>query len=451
MLNEILLGEWNGKRKEKIMNSINDAYKKFEIPGEVIDLVSSVEEELKFQFDFLDKIAEVNQLKVLKAMQDAGLSDTHFNWNTGYGYDDSGRAITEKIFAKALGGEAALVRTGFVNGTHALASSLFGILRPGDELIYISGKPYDTLEEVIGIRGEDMGSLKEYGIKYNQVELKSSFNDDENLFDFDAIKAALTESTKVCAIQRATGYSWRRSITVDEIGEVTSFIKSINPEIIVFVDNCYGEFIDTKEPLNVGCDLMAGSLIKNPGGGIALSGGYCVGKKSLVEKVAYRLTCPGIGDECGLTYGQTRSILQGLFMAPGVVSGAIKGAMICGEVFSKLGFPVSPSKYQPRSDIIQAVKLGSAEGLVTFCKGIQAAAPVDSFVTPMPWPMPGYDSDVVMAAGAFVQGSSIELSADGPVKEPYNVYFQGGLSYSHSKIGVMFAIRDLLKEGLINI
>ncbi|MCI5698330.1 MAG: methionine gamma-lyase family protein [Clostridiales bacterium] len=431
--------------------NFRNVYDNFDIPNSIIKLVEDVETNLSVKFSEVDKTAEVNQYKVLKAMQEEGLSDTHFNWNTGYGYDDAGRDITEKIFARVFGGESALVRTGFVNGTHALAASLFGILRPGDGLVYISGKPYDTLEEVIGIRGQGMGSLMEYGVVYKQVDLKSKYDDTETPFDFERIKETIDEKTKVCAIQRATGYSWRRSITMEEISDVATYIKGINPDIIIFVDNCYGEFLHTNEPLDVGCDLMAGSLIKNPGGGLALSGGYSIGKRELVEQVSYRLSCPGIGGECGLTYGQTRTILQGLFIAPMVVSGAIKGAMLCGEVFCKLGFPVTPSKDQPRSDIIQAIQLGSKERLVSFCKGIQAAAPVDSFVKPEPWPMPGYDSDVVMAAGAFVQGSSIELSADGPVKPPYNVYFQGGMTYSHSKMGVLFALKELYQEGLLDI
>ncbi len=436
---------------DKDFTDLNNIYEVFGIPDAISNLVEDAERGLQDKFSQVDRIAEANQYKVLKAMQEERLSDTHFNWNTGYGYDDAGRDITERIFAKVFGGDAALVRTAFVNGTHALAASLFGILRPGDGLVYVSGKPYDTLEEVIGIRGQGMGSLREYGVTYKQVDLKPQYGDAENPFDFEGIRDAIDEKTKVCAIQRATGYSWRRSITMEEISQVTAYIKSINPEIIIFVDNCYGEFLDMREPLDVGCDLMAGSLIKNPGGGLALSGGYSIGRKDLVEKVSYRLSCPGIGGECGLTYGQTRTMLQGLFMAPTVVAGAIKGAMICGEVFSELGFPVAPSNDQPRSDIIQAIQLGSKERLVSFCKGIQAAAPVDSFVTPEPWPMPGYDSDVVMAAGAFVQGSSIELSADGPVKPPYNVYFQGGMTYSHSKMGVLFALKQLYKEGLVDI
>lgn len=434
-------------------NDNNDMYKKLGISEKVIDFVSSVEENLKDKFSEVDKIAEINQYKVLSAMQEERLSDTHFNWNTGYGYDDAGREVTEKIFARAFGGESALVRTGFVNGTHALAAGLFGILRPGDGLCYVSGSPYDTLEEVIGIRGQDMGSLIEYGVKYHQVELKQNYASNETPFDLDAIKDTLEKypEIKVIGIQRATGYSWRRSITIKEIEELVNFVKSIKPELIVFVDNCYGEFLDLREPLDVGCDIMAGSLIKNPGGGIALSGGYAIGRKDLVEGVSYRLTCPGIGGECGLTFGQTRTMLQGLFLAPTVVSAAVKGAMVCGETFSRLGFETMPHADMPRSDIIQAIKLENSERLVAFCKGIQAAAPVDSFVTPLPWSMPGYDTDVVMAAGAFVQGSSIELSADGPVKPPYNVYFQGGMTYAHSKIGVIFALNELLKEGLLEI
>ncbi|MDY5739127.1 MAG: methionine gamma-lyase family protein [Anaerovoracaceae bacterium] len=424
-------------KKEILLNRYN-------IDPRAIDAVYSAENQLKSQFAEYDAMAEINQLKVLGAMQEHRLSDMHFNWNTGYGYDDSGREITEKIFATAFGGEASLVRTGFVNGTHALATCLAGILRPKDHLIYCTGKPYDTLEEVIGTRGAGMGSLMEFGITYDQVELTENAQ-----FDFEKIKEKIKAETKVVGIQRATGYGFRPSISMEQIAEFVKFIKAISKDIIVFVDNCYGEFLDTKEPLEVGCDVMAGSLIKNPCGGLALSGGYVCGRKDIVDMVSYRLTCPGIGDECGLTYGQTRNILQGLFIAPKVAVNAIKGAALCGLVYEKMGFDVCPKTGELRSDIIQAITLGSRERLISFCKGVQNAAPVDSFVSPEPWPMPGYDCNVVMAAGAFVQGSSIELSADGPAREPFNVYFQGGLTYEHSKFGVLKSLDQLYKDGLL--
>lgn len=429
------------------MLSIKEYYKKeFNIDEQVIDLVFKEETALKEKFAYLDEIAAMNENKVLKALQSNRISDIHFNWNTGYGYDDMGREALEKVYAQVFKGEAALVRTNFVNGTHALATTLAGILRPGDKLIYCTGSPYDTLEEVIGTRGDGMGSLIEMGIEYREIPLI-----DSNNFDYESIRNAITSNTKVVGIQRATGYGFRESISMRQISEFANFIKDISQDIIIFVDNCYGEFLDVVEPLELGCDIMAGSLIKNPGGGIALSGGYVVGKKDLVDKVSYRLTCPGIGGECGLTYGQTRTMLQGLFIAPKVVSDALKGAILCGYVYENLGFDTCPKIAGTRSDIIQAITMGSKEALIEFCKGIQGAAPVDSFVEPQPWPMPGYDSDVIMAAGAFVQGSSIELSADGPLKPPYNVYFQGGLTYNHSRFGVIKSLDALLKKGLVTL
>lgn len=411
-----------------------------------VDIVNKAENEVSAQFEKLNDITAYNQYKVLKAMQKYRLSDTHFSWNTGYGYDDAGREITEKIFAEVFGAQAALVRTQIVNGTHALSLALSGVLRPGDEMIYCTGRPYDTLEEVIGIRGEGMGSLREFGIKYKQVEL-----DPDGHIDQAALKEAINENTAMVCMQRATGYGWRPAVTINEIERTCAFVKSIDPKIICMADNCYGEFLAVKEPTQTGIDIMAGSLIKNPGGGLALSGGYVAGRKDLVEKVAYRLTCPGIGDECGLTFGQTRNMLQGLFMAPKVVNGALKGAVLCGKVFETLGYEVCPAPDEERSDIIQAVKLRTPEALVAFCRGVQKAAPVDSFVIPEPWDMPGYDDQVIMAAGAFVQGSSIELSADGPMRDPYNVYFQGGLTYEYSKFGVLMALDSMIKEGCIKL
>lgn len=319
-----------------------------------------------------------------------------------------------------------------------------GVLRPGDELIYATNGPYDTLEEVIGIRGEGMGSLKEYGITYKQVNLLP-----DGSIDLETLKNTISDKTKMVSVQRATGYDWRKSITVNQIKEVTELVHSINPDIVCMADNCYGEFLDIIEPTNVGIDVMAGSLIKNPGGGLALTGGYVCGRKDLIDKISYRMTCPGIGGECGLTFGQTRTILQGLFTAPKVVNGAVKGAILCAKVYENLGYKVCPGSSDSRSDIIQAIQLGSADAVVAFCEGIQAAAPIDSHVSPVPWAMPGYESEVVMAAGAFVQGSSIELSADAPIREPYNVYFQGGLTYEHSKFGVLKSVNRLYQKGLL--
>lgn len=416
------------------------------VSPEVLSHVRQAEEQIRDTFSEYDDIMTYNQYKVLDAFRKNRLSDTHFSWNTGYGYDDAGREITEKIFADVFGAEAAIVRTQIVNGTHALSLALSGVLRPGDEMIYCTGRPYDTLEEVIGIRGEGMGSLADFGIRYKQVELK-----DDGTVDQEALKSAIGPDTAMVCMQRATGYGWRPAITTDEIRKTTEFVKSIDSSIICMVDNCYGEFLSTEEPVQIGADIMAGSLIKNPGGGLALSGGYVAGRADLIEKVSYRLTCPGIGGECGLTFGQTRNMLQGFFMAPKVVNGALKGAALCGKVFENLGYEVCPGPDEERSDIIQAVKLRTPEALTAFCRGVQKAAPVDSFVVPEAWDMPGYDDPVIMAAGAFIQGSSIELSADGPMRDPYNVYFQGGLTYEYSKFGVIMALDSMIKEGCAQI
>lgn len=418
----------------------------FGISSKVLELIHESEEEITGLFADLDDVMAYNQYKVLDAFQKNTIRDMHFSWNTGYGYDDAGRDAIERVYADIFHTEAALVRPIIVNGTHALSLTLMGILRPGDELIYCTGAPYDTLEEVIGIRGEGKGSLKEYGVSYQQVELTA-----EGKIDFDALKKAIGPSTKMVSLQRATGYGWRKAISIEEIREWTSFVKQINPDIICMVDNCYGEFLHVQEPTDVGVDVMAGSLIKNPGGGLALTGGYIVGRADLIEKISYRMTSPGIGGECGLTFGQTRTMLQGLFIAPKTVNGAVKGAALCAKAFERLGYEVCPQADEGRSDIIQAVKLGSAEGVIAFCKGIQAAAPVDSHVTPEPWAMPGYDDPVIMAAGAFVQGSSIELSADAPIREPYVVYFQGGLTYEHSKFGVIKALQELYEKKIITL
>lgn len=418
----------------------------FKIDPSVLKLVQEAESEVQEQFRRLDDIMAYNQYKILAALQKNRLSDMHFGWNTGYGYDDPGRDAVEKIYSDIFHTDSALVRPTIVNGTHALAITLLGILRPGDELIYCTGRPYDTLEEVIGIRGEGNGSLKDYGISYKQVELLP-----DGSIDLEGVKKAISEKTRMVTVQRATGYGWRKAITIEQIGEWADFVADLNPNIVKMTDNCYGEFLDVKEPTDVGVDVIAGSLIKNPGGGLALTGGYVAGRSDLIDKIQYRMTCPGIGGECGLTFGQTRTMLQGLFQAPRVVNGAVKGAILCGKAYEKLGFEVCPKPEDQRSDIIQAVRLNDAKALECFCRAIQAAAPVDAHVSPIPWDMPGYESQVIMAAGAFVQGSSIELSADAPMREPYNVYFQGGLTYEHSKFGVMKSIDALLKNNLISI
>ena len=413
---------------------------------EILEAADRAEEKIRDRFAELDRIAMYNQYKVLSAFRKNRLSDSHFSWNTGYGYDDAGREVTEKIFADIFHTDKALVRTQIVNGTHALSLVLTGILRPGDELIYATGSPYDTLEETIGIRGEGKGSLMEYGVTYKQVELK-----EDGSLDVPAILAAITDRTKMVCLQRSTGYAWRPALTVDDIGECCRAIKESWPDVVIMADNCYGEFLDVKEPTDVGVDILAGSLIKNPGGGLALGGGYVAGRGDLVDLVSYRLTTPGLGTEVGLTFGQTRTMLQGLFIAPQVVAGAIKGALLLSQIFTDLGYDVCPTPTETRSDIIQAVALGSEEAMVSFCKGIQAASVVDAFVEPEPYPMPGYDDPVVMAAGNFVQGSSIELSADGPIRPPYIVYFQGGMTYDHSKLGVLTAMEQMRKDGLLRL
>lgn len=419
---------------------------KFNIDPRVLELSAQAEAAISPMFARLDDIMTYNQYKVLDAMQRNGLKDMHFGWNTGYGYDDPGRDAIERIYSDVFHTDSALVRPNIVNGTHALAITLMGILRPGDELIYCTGGPYDTLEEVIGIRGEGKGSLRDYGVTYKQVDLCP-----DGSMDLDRIKEAISPKTRMVCAQRATGYAWRKAITIGQIKQWAQSVKEMDPDIITMADNCYGEFLDIYEPTDAGVDVIAGSLIKNPGGGLALTGGYVAGRADLIDKIQYRMTCPGIGGECGLTFGQTRTMLQGLFQAPKVVNGAVKGAILCGQVYKMLGFDVCPEPDDERSDIIQAVKLGTPQALETFCQAIQAAAPVDSHVTPLPWDMPGYDSQVIMAAGAFIQGSSIELSADAPMREPFNVYFQGGLTYEHSKFGVIKSVDSLLKKGHISL
>ncbi|MDD5823671.1 MAG: methionine gamma-lyase family protein [Firmicutes bacterium] len=423
--------------------------KDFEIDAAVLDAVDRAEARLAERFEVIDDITSICQLKVLKAMQDNHINATHFDWSTGYGYDDPGREAVERVYASVFNTEAALVRPNIVNGTHAIASMLFGILQPGEELIYATGSPYDTLQNVIGTTGEKYkfrGTLLDYGILYNEVPLTADLD-----VDLDGLRTAITDKTKVIAMQRSTGYDWRPAISLESMKKVTELAHSINPDIIVCADNCYGEFVDTYEPTDFGVDVIAGSLIKNPGGGIALSGGYICGREDLIERISYRLTCPGIGSECGLTYGQNRHVLQGLFLAPKVVNAAEKGAMLCGALYDELGFEVMPPANTKRSDIIQAIKFADPDKMVAFCQAVQAASPVDSYVTPMPWDMPGYEDQVVMAAGAFVQGSSIELSADAPLREPYIAYFQGGLTYEHSKFGVIKSLDKLYKAGLITL
>ena len=415
----------------------------FDIDPKLLSLASEAENECREMFEKIDSNAEYNGQKVLKAFIDNRVSEGCLKGTTGYGYGDMGRDTIDKVFAQALGGEDALVRHTFVNGTHALSTALFGVLRSGDTMLACTGKPYDTLEEVIGIR-PSKGSLAEYGVTYRQVDLL-----EDGTFDYENIRKAINEKTKLVEIQRSKGYMTRPSFSVKQIGELIAFVKSIKPDVICMVDNCYGEFVDTIEPSDVGADMVVGSLIKNPGGGLAPIGGYIAGTKECVENASYRMTCPGLGAEVGASLGVNRSFYQGFFLAPMVTKGALKGAVFAANIYEKLGFDVVPNSTEPRQDIIQAVTLKSPERLIAFCKGIQAAAPVDSYVDPEPWDMPGYDSQVIMAAGAFVQGSSIELSADGPIKEPYAVYFQGGLTWQHAKLGILMSLEYLVREGLV--
>lgn len=426
-------------------NKLYNEYTALGISPEVIALCSDIEQNLAQRFLAIDEVAEYNQLKILKAMQDNRLSDMHFAATTGYGYNDIGRDTLERVYADVFKTEDALVRPQLISGTHALTVALSGNLRPGDEILSPVGKPYDTLEGVIGIRAE-RGSLAEYDITYSQVDLLASGD-----FDTEGIRSAIKPNTRLATIQRSKGYASRPTLSVERIGELIKFIKSIKSDIICMVDNCYGEFVEALEPTEVGADLCVGSLIKNPGGGLAPIGGYIVGKKEYVENAAYRLTAPGLGKEVGATLGIIPSMFQGLFLAPQVVSGALKGAIFAANIYEKLGFDVLPNGSEDRFDIIQAVTLNSAEAVIAFCKGIQAAAPVDSHVTPEPWAMPGYNCDVIMAAGAFVQGSSIELSADAPIKPPYTVFFQGGLTWYHAKFGIMMSVQKLFEEGIIKL
>ncbi len=425
--------------------NINAMYESLGISSQVMALGKEMEESLTERFKEIDETAEYNQMKVIKAMQDNRVSDIHFAATTGYGYNDLGRDTLEAVYASVFHTESALVRPNLISGTHALTVALSGNLRPGDELLSPVGKPYDTLEEVIGIR-DSTGSLKEYGVVYRQVDLLT-----DGTFDYESIKKAVNEKTKLVTIQRSKGYDTRPTFSVSQIGELISFIKKLKPDVVCMVDNCYGEFVERLEPSDVGADMVVGSLIKNPGGGIAPIGGYIAGRSDLIDRASYRLTAPGLGKEVGATLGLNQPFFQGLFLSPTVVAGALKGAVFAANVYEKLGFSVVPDGSQSRHDIIQAVTFGKPEGVIAFCQGIQAAAPVDSFVTPEPWDMPGYDAPVIMAAGAFVQGSSIELSADGPIKPPYAVYFQGGLTWYHAKLGILMSVQKLLEAGLIRL
>lgn len=420
-------------------------YRELGISDQVYKFGEEILDNLNERFKYFDEIAEINQLKVLKAMQKCSVSEACFMPSSGYGYNDLGRDTLERVYAEVFHTEDALVRPQITCGTHALAIALASQLRPGDELLSISGKPYDTLEEVIGIR-DSIGSLKEYGISYAQVDLK-----EDGSFDFDAIRSAINDKTKMVAIQRSKGYQTRPSLSVKEIGEAISCVKAVNNNIICMVDNCYGEFVDLIEPSDVGADMTVGSLIKNPGGGLAPVGGYIAGTKECIEKAAYRLTSPGLGKEVGATLGISQTLFQGLFLAPTVANSALKGAVYAANIYEKLGFNVVPDSKEARNDIIQAVTLGSEEAIVAFCQGIQSAAPVDSHLTVEPWDMPGYDSNVIMAAGAFVSGSSIELSADAPIKPPYAVYFQGGLTWYHAKFGILKSLQSLVDAGIVKL
>lgn len=422
---------------------MKEIYKSLGIDEEVYNLGEKVCERLRDRFEQIDKVAEYNQLKVISAMQECNASEACLLGTTGYGYNDIGRDTLEDIYAHVFHTEAALVRPQITCGTHALALALMSNLRPGDEILSPAGKPYDTLEEVIGIR-ESKGSLAEYNISYRQVDLM-----EDSKFDYEGIKNAINEKTKLVTIQRSKGYQTRKTFSVKEIGELIAYIKSIKPDIICMVDNCYGEFVETVEPSDVGADMVVGSLIKNPGGGLAPIGGYIAGKKECIENAAFRLTSPGLGKEVGASLGVLKDFYQGLFLAPTVVASALKTAIFAANLYEDAGYFVIPNSTESRHDIIQAIRLGSADRICAFCEGIQAGAPIDSFVTPQPWDMPGYDAPVIMAAGAFVSGSSIELSADGPIREPYAVYFQGGLTWQHGKFGILKSYQSMKNKNVL--
>lgn len=428
------------------METIKKMYNELGISDAVYDYSCRITDSLKERFHEIDKIAEYNQLKIIHAMQKNKVSESHFTTTTGYGYNDLGRDTLEKVYADVFHTKDALVRPQITCGTHALALALFSNLRPGDKLVYISGKPYDTLEEVIGIR-PSCGSLREYNILYDQVDLLENGD-----FDYKGIENILKDSSvKLLGIQRSKGYATRPTLSVAKIGRVIEFVKNINPNIKIMVDNCYGEFVEIAEPSDMGADMVVGSLIKNPGGGLAPIGGYICGTKECIENCAYRLTSPGLGKEVGANLGIINTFYQGLFLAPSVVAGALKGAIFAANIFDKFNFHIIPDAREERHDIIQAIEFGRPECVIAFCKGIQAAAPVDSHLTPEPWDMPGYDAPVIMAAGAFIQGSSIELSADGPIKPPYSVFFQGGLTWHHAKLGILKALQNMIDDELISL
>ncbi|HHV60416.1 MAG TPA: hypothetical protein GXX49_09070 [Clostridiaceae bacterium] len=412
----------------------------------IVDISQSAEAYIKGIFEEISRVREYNQYKVIIAMQKSKLSDTHFSGTTGYGYGDRGREALEEAFAEVFKAEDALVRHTIVSGTHALTLCLFGILRPGDELLSATGKPYDTLEEVIGLRGENGGSLKDFGVSFSKAE-----NSEDGKVSFQNIKDKINEKTKMVLIQRSRGYEWKDSLRVEEIKSIIDFIRSIKKDVVILVDNCYGEFTETKEPIEAGADLVAGSLIKNPGGAIAPTGGYIAGRKKFVEQAAFRLNSPGLGKEVGPTLGMNRLLFQGLFFAPHVVAESMKGAVFCSEIMKRLGFAVSPGPFDKRGDIIQAIKFNNPQMLIAFCQGIQKGSPVDTHVVPEPWDMPGYESPVIMAAGGFVQGASIELSADAPIRPPYIAYMQGGPLYESVKLGVLSAVQNMLDKGMIKI
>lgn len=422
---------------------VKEMYASLGVTGEVYEYGERVLADLRDRFAAVDATAEANQCKVLGAMQRNRVNATHFAATTGYGYNDEGRDTLERVYADCFHTEAALVRPQITCGTHALAVALSANLLPGDELLAATGRPYDTLEEVIGIRPSAC-SLAEYGVSYREVELLA-----DGSFDYEGIRSAINEKTKLVHIQRSKGYKARPTLSVKAIGELVAFVKSIKPELICMVDNCYGEFVELEEPSDVGADMIVGSLIKNPGGGLAPIGGYICGTKSCIDRCAYRLSAPGLGQEVGANLGLMTSLFQGFFLAPTVTASALKGAIFAANLYERLGYAVIPSGSEDRHDIIQAVTLGSREAMCAFCKGIQLAAPVDSYVTPEPWAMPGYDSEVIMAAGAFIQGSSIELSADGPCREPYAVFFQGGLTWPHAKLGILMSLQKLVDAGIV--
>lgn len=410
----------------------------------IVTWIEEAEAQVESQFRAVDRIADLNQWKVIEAFQKFQVSDFHFAGSTGYGYNDRGREVLDLVYAEVFGAEAALVRPHFASGTHTIATALFGMLRPGDGLLYITGTPYDTLHKVIGKPNDGTGSLQDFGITYDEVKLK-----DDGSVDWDLVSSKLTEKTKVIGIQRSRGYDWRSSFSVAQIGEMVAKVKQLKPDCLVFVDNCYGEFTEVMEPTQVGADLMAGSLIKNPGGGLAETGGYICGRAELVELASYRLTAPGIGGEVGAMLGTTRSIYQGLFLAPVTVAQAVKGSILASAVFERAGFTSTPTWEQPRYDLIQAISFDNAEQLIAFVQGIQRAAAVDGHVVPEPWDMPGYEHPVIMAAGTFMQGGSLELSADAPVREPYIAYMQGGLTYSHVKFGLLTALQNMVDRHLL--